>query len=241
MARHSVQENVIPATGPQPHAVKMVKNEVRFTYDANGNMTRRVEGSVTYDQTFNSENRLSSVGVGGSTTTFRYDADGGRVQTVEPGGKTTYYPFPGYEEEVNNGVVTRRATYSLGGQAVALRVQVVGGNNALYYLLTDHLGSTRRVLTASGAPVTGSTSRYLPFGGWRTEPTSNLTDRGFTGHLHNNLGSGADDLGLIYMNARYYNPYINRFVSADSIVPDPTNPQQYNRYSYVLNNPMTHT
>ena len=37
-----------PATGPQPHAVKMVNNEVRFTYDANGNMTRRIEGSQTY-------------------------------------------------------------------------------------------------------------------------------------------------------------------------------------------------
>jgi RHS repeat-associated protein len=62
-----------------------------------------------------------------------------------------------------------------------------------------------------------------------------VTDRGYTGHKHN------DDLGLIYMNARYYAPYINRFISADTIVPDPTNPQQYNRYSYVLNNALKYT
>jgi RHS repeat-associated protein len=57
----------------------------------------------------------------------------------------------------------------------------------------------------------------------------------FTGHKHNN------DIGLIYMNARYYLPYINRFLSADTIIPDPTNPQSFNRYSYVLNRPLNFT
>lgn len=39
-------------------------------------------------------------------------------------------------------------------------------------------------------------------------------------------------------NARYYMPEIGRFVSADTIVPEPENPQSYNRYVYVRNNPM---
>ncbi len=43
------------------------------------------------------------------------------------------------------------------------------------------------------------------------------------------------------MNARYYLPYINRFISADPIVPDYTNPQSFNRYSYVLNRPLVFT
>jgi RHS repeat-associated protein len=67
---------------------------------------------------------------------------------------------------------------------------------------------------------------------WRTTPTQTLTDRGFTGHRHNN------DLGLIYINARYYVPPIERFASADTIVPDPGQPQSFNRYSYTLNNPI---
>ena len=90
----------------------------------------------------------------------------------------------------------------------------------------------------NGVAVTGTISRYLPFGDWRTEPTAGLTDEGYTGHKHNNLGGGADDLGLIYMNARYYVPNIGRFASADTIVPDPANPQSFNRYSYVNNNPL---
>ena len=81
-------------------------------------------------------------------------------------------------------------------------------------------------------------ARYLPFGDWRTQPEDLPTNRGFTGHVHNNLGGGADDLGLIYMNARFYVPGIGRFASADTIVPDPASPQQYNRYSYTLNNPL---
>jgi RHS repeat-associated protein len=105
----------------------------------------------------------------------------------------------------------------------------------LYYIHTDHLGSTSLMSDADGQKVETSVARYLPYGRWRTEPTADLTDRGYTGHKHN------DDLGLIYMNARYYLPGIGRFISADTLVPDPTNPQQFNRYTYVLNNPLRFT
>lgn len=88
----------------------------------------------------------------------------------------------------------------------------------------------------NGNFVPNNQAGYLPFGGWRTEPTAELTDRGYTSHKHNNMGS--DDIGLIYMNARYYVPGIARFASADTIVPNPANPQSYNRYSYVRNNPL---
>jgi RHS repeat-associated protein len=64
------------------------------------------------------------------------------------------------------------------------------------------------------------------------EPNHELTDQGFTGQKHNM------DLGLYYYNARFYLPGIGRFATADTIVPDPSNPQQYNRYTYTLNNPL---
>ena len=108
--------------------------------------------------------------------------------------------------------------------AVARRVQVVGGSNTRYYLHSDHLGSTSLATTTAGSLVAGSTSRYTPFGNWRTEPTANLTDRGFTGHMHNNLGSGAEDIGLVYMAARWYASALGRFISADTLIPDPANP-----------------
>jgi RHS repeat-associated protein len=135
----------------------------------------------------------------------------------------------------------QRSSYSLAGQTIATHVagDPVSGNNGFFFILSDHLGSVSLLSRPNNTQVAGSTARYLPFGGWRTTPTAGLTDRGFTGHKHNNLGS--NDLGLIYMNARYFVPSIGRFASADTLVPDPTNPQSFNRYTYGLNNPLRFT
>jgi RHS repeat-associated protein len=51
-------------------------------------------------------------------------------------------------------------------------------------------------------------------------------------------GQRLDSTGLYYYGARYYDPIIGRFISADTIVPSPANPQSLNRYSYCLNNPL---
>ncbi len=134
----------------------------------------------------------------------------------------------------------QRISLSFAGQPVA--VQVSGdpdpANNGLFHIYADHLGSSGSLSDSSGVYIPNSHAKYTPFGDWRTEPTATAGDRYYTNHKHNNLGNGADDLGLIYMNARFYLPGVGRFASADTIVPDPANPQAYNRYSYVNNNPM---
>ena len=84
----------------------------------------------------------------------------------------------------------------------------------------------------TGAEVPGSRARYYPFGGPRTAPTQTITDRNFTGQKENM------ELGLIYYNARFYLPATARFLTPDSLIPDPTKPQSYNRFSYVENNPL---
>ena len=116
-------------------------------------------------------------------------------------------------------------------------------NQTTSFAYTDHLGNISAWTNASGALVSGSLARYEPYGGYRTKPASTvnpgISDRGFTGHRQNN--TGGYDMGLIYMNARYYMPEIGRFISADTIVPEPSNPQSYNRYSYAFNNPVKYT
>jgi len=118
-----------------------------------------------------------------------------------------------------------------------------GTDDKLYYAYTDHLGNVVAWTNASGGMVGSSLARYEPFGTYRTKPASSvnpdISDRGFTGHRQNN--TGAYDLGLTYMNARYYLPEIGRFISADTIVPEPGNPQSFNRYSYGFNNPVKYT
>jgi RHS repeat-associated protein len=99
----------------------------------------------------------------------------------------------------------------------------------LSYILQDHLGSTAGTVNTSGA--TTSTEAYFPFGTTRTSTGTLPTDKEFTGQR-------LDSTGLYYYGARYYDPSIGRFISADTIVPNPANPQSLNRYSYCLNNPL---
>ena len=141
------------------------------------------------------------------------------------------------EETVLVRVITR-STYMLAGQVTAVRVSgdPDPANDGLFYLYADHLGSTSAMTDPNGSLV-GEVVRYYPFGGYRTAPTarqSAISDRGFTGHKSGENG-GSNDIGLIYMNARFFIVGISRFASADTLVPNPTNPQSYNRYSYVLN------
>ena len=65
--------------------------------------------------------------------------------------------------------------------------------------------------------------------------TSTMFDRGFTGHEH------LPQFGLINMNGKVYDPFLARFLSPDPRVSNPENGQNFNRYSYALNNPFKYT
>jgi RHS repeat-associated protein len=77
-------------------------------------------------------------------------------------------------------------------------------------------------------------ARYLPYGEERWGTGVLPTDFGYTGQR-------SEGFGLYDYNARYYSPGLGRFVSADTIVPEPANPQNFNRYAYGLNNPLRYT
>jgi len=122
--------------------------------------------------------------------------------------------------------------YTLGSQQVALRQ---GG--VLTFLHGDHLGSASLATDASGAKITDSDTRYYPYGVTRPglAGTGLPTDRRFTGQREE-TGLGFYDYG-----ARPYDPTLGRFLQADTLVPNPGNPQSLNRYAYVLGNPLRYT
>jgi len=205
----------------------------KYTYDANGSMLTRVENGATYTQGWNQENRLQTVTVNGTTTTFTYDGDGVLVKKVV-GSATTYYIGPHFEKTSAPEVVTKY--YTFGGQRVAMRVcngsngscGTNGVNSTLTYLHSDHLGSASLATNSTGGVV--NTMRYTAYGLARSGTM--VTDRRFTGQRYE------AGLGLYDYNARFYDPLLGRFISADTIVPSPGNPQSLNRYSYVNNNPL---
>jgi RHS repeat-associated protein len=107
-------------------------------------------------------------------------------------------------------------------------------NNGVFYLLTDHLGSTS--VTANG--TTGalvSEMRYKPWGETRYNSGTTPTSKHFTGQIEDSY------IKLVQMGARWFDAEIGRFISADSIVPQAGNPQNLNRFSYGLNNPLKYT
>jgi RHS repeat-associated protein len=129
---------------------------------------------------------------------------------------TTYYLGSG--QEVQNGVPVRY--YSLGGNTLGVRQGA-----SVSWLYGDHLGSTS---ASSGAAATSE--RYYAYG--KDRGTGNLpTDHRFTGQI-------SDASGLVFMNARYYDPVLGSFLSPDTLVPEPGQPEGYNRYAYANGNPL---
>ncbi len=112
-----------------------------------------------------------------------------------------------------------------------MRKYTGGTSDGVWWLLSDHLGSTSLAYKTDGTEVLRQ--YYYPWGNLRgsSEPTV-PTDVGYTGQR---LDVSTE---LMFYNARYYDPLTGRFTAADTIVPDPANPQHLNRYSYVSNNPI---
>jgi len=107
------------------------------------------------------------------------------------------------------------------------------GTTPYQYLYGDHLNSA--TLTTDAAGTRTSETRYYPYGAHRYDWGSDPSERDFTGQRRD------AEIALLDYVARRYSPYLGRFVSPDSVVPQPGNPQSLNRYSYVLNNPLRYT
>src|SRR5262249_14427289 len=152
--------------------------------------------------------------------TFTYDSGDGRIKQVS-GATTTRY-FNNLLEEVN-GQPTQ--FYYAGPILVAQK----DSNGTKLWYHADRLGSIRMMSDASGAMV--NSYDYRPFGARQSASGTAANDRGFTGHIED------ASTGLIYMGARYYNATLDRFISADTEVGHVLDPQDWNRYSYVDNNP----
>ncbi|MEA3439771.1 MAG: RHS repeat-associated core domain-containing protein, partial [Chloroflexota bacterium] len=122
--------------------------------------------------------------------------------------------------------------YYAGSQRVAMRVQDDIGGDEVYYLLGDHLGSTSVSYRLSDGDTI--TQFYYPWGAVRPGPGNTLpTNYTFTGQR-----SEMDSFGLMYYNARWYDPALGRFAQADSVIPEPGNPIAWDRYLYGFGNPL---
>ena len=181
-------------------------------------------GTVTATPTLTPTATSTPAPLTASNASFTYDGDGKMVKSIMDG-VTTIIVSPIYQVKMNAGnsgpgVITK---YYPGG---AMRV---GG--ALYYTLSDHLGSTSLTTDANGNKI--AEMRYKPWGEVRYKYGDSQTDRTYTGQR-----SYSSDFGLMFYNARWYDPAIGRFAQADTVVPSEV--QGYDRYAYVNNSPVNY-
>ncbi|TVL43183.1 hypothetical protein AYI98_19130 [Shewanella algae] len=214
-----------------------------MTYDNNGNITQ--DGSRRF--TYSSYDLVTNITQGGESTRFKYDANRQRFERYDvkvEAGVTSYLTtlyVGGYEKVTRSGgnkpALTEQKLY-VGNLVITKR-----SNNTVdeFYLHKDHQGSTTTITNKSGNVVQQFT--YDPWGKQTAAYSHSLLNdyiapaasKGYTGH------EGIDNLNLIHMNGRIYDPTIGRFLQADPHIQAPTNTQSYNRYSYVLNNPMSYS
>jgi RHS repeat-associated protein len=166
-------------------------------------------------------------------TTFEHAADETRVVRRDPD-RVRHFVTDLYQRLSDPGSSTtleERFRVYAGGRQLGEIVRESGSDKTLFFH-TDNLGSVDTITDQTGA-VTHQT--FDPFGAPVAVPSAELTRAGFTGHQHDN------DLGLIDMNGRVYDPLAGRFVSADPVTQAPYWSQGINRYSYVFNDPINNT
>jgi len=219
-----------------PHAVTDLTNTT-------GNLLPANDQRVDYTD----YSKASHISQGNYDYFITYGPDRLRRKTVldydngHPGEYTTlskYYAFGDYERETDaNG--TRHLHYISGGDGLAaIYVKNNDGTDAMYYIMKDHLGS---IIGAIDPEADIVYKQSFDAWGRNRNPDNwsynNIPDdfpiaRGFTGHEHLKL------FGLINMNGRLYDASLCRFLSPDPYVQMPDYTQNFNRYSYALNNPL---
>jgi RHS repeat-associated protein len=202
------------------------------SYDNWGNVTSRFFSGTSGTLSYDGLDHFVQWNAGSNNQEwYVYDASGNRVlkRSINSSSTTMIVYAFGLEEHNYSGSGTNQWNtyyYSLGGRPLGEM-----NANGTYFFLTDPLGSILASFSnsAGGASIQGN-QVFGPYGNNQYYQGNISTARGFTGQYNDAL------TGLDYYNARYYDPAVGRFLSADTVE---GNPQGMDPYAYVSDNPET--
>ncbi|TVP76009.1 MAG: hypothetical protein EA353_12805, partial [Puniceicoccaceae bacterium] len=201
-------------------------NGLTVVHDADGNMTSGPLDAVSLAaHAYDPRNRLTAAG----GVSYQYDPENTRIAQTDTGGTTEYTvdPNTGLSKVLIRTNPDESKTYYVYG--MGLLYQVDESENTLTYHY-DYRGSTRMLTAADGHTITDKVE-YTPYG--TIVHREGSTDTPF---LYNGMfGVMTDPNGLLHMRARYYNPYLKRFINADPI----GFAGRVNWYSYASGNPIS--
>ena len=204
-----------------------VRSTIPYAYDSVTNTQGAIPES-TLLTSFGDFGKVDTISQGGYVLAIDYGPDGERWRSVTKQNGTVKRTilYAGDVEQVTEGGTTR-TFYYLGHGIIVVKQ---GSTTTPYVAITDHLGSITRLVNASGTTVFSAS--YDAWGKQSVGTTTVKLHRGYTGH------EMLSEYGLINMNGRLYDPQLGRFLSPDNYVQQPDNSQNFNRYSYCLNNPL---
>lgn len=224
---HQISSGISPASSDVLHT----------RYDANGSLVELRYQGVTTHFGYDGERRLQQVG----EVRFTYDQDGRRLTKAEPG-STTYYVAPCFEVVAFANGARQHTRYVLEGEQLVATVTLVESGTppkgqtgvpspGTRYFHVSNTRSTTLVTNEQGQ--VSSAMDYDPFGTPKLRSGSDDFRRKYT-------GLELDSTGLYYASSRYYSPLMGGFITADTQLGAPEEHMgAYNRYAYVLNDPMT--
>lgn len=225
-----------------------------FAYNTSGkpyaisssSVANGIMSSATQVISYTSFKRPNAITQDGNVASFTYNGNQQRVKMqVAKGGSrllTRYYLGDCYEiDETPSG--NKEKLYLAGENyydASAVLVKDHTNSWKLYYIGRDYLGSITDIITEAGTKYASynfdawgrqrnsSSHVYIPSG----QEVELFLGRGYSGHEH------LKEFGLVNMNARLYDPALGRFLAPDPFVQMPDLSQNFNRYSYAMNNPL---
>jgi RHS repeat-associated core domain len=197
--------------------------------------------NVQLDISYTDFQKVKTLAEGNKHYALTYGVDDQRRKSVYKENniaKETRYYFGDYEEKIDHTTGVTEKTHYLRG---AIYIERSNDINNFYYAHSDNIGSLILLTDENGNEV--ERYAYDPWGR-RRDPynwgeldtrTELIVNRGYTMHEH------LDMFNVINMNGRVYDPLTASFFSPDPYIQAPDNWLNYNRYSYVLNNPFKYT
>ncbi|MFQ5541981.1 MAG: RHS repeat domain-containing protein, partial [Candidatus Binatia bacterium] len=211
-------------------AGQLVKaGKTNVTYDDSGNLSRKHGPGMDQRFRFNAVGRLTQVETPSHTVAYGYSPECQRV--AKQIGKTkTYYVYDGFNLLMVLDHEKKPKKTFIHAQEVDSPLVMVEGNKSFFYL-RDHQGTTIALVDQNGEIAVEY--EYDPFG--------KLTVKGRTDHTLTFTGRFYDEeTGVYYFRARYYDPELGIFMSPDPLQKTLAQPQDFNEYAYVQNDPVNY-